>query len=270
MNNSSLVNYTRISPNRSSPRNHIIDTISIHCVAGNCTVETIGNIFGQPGRQASSNYGVGSDGRIGLYCDENDRSWCTSSASNDNRAVTIEVANDSGAPEWHVTDVAMTSLIKLIADICKRNNIKQLLWKGNKNLIGQIDKQNMTVHQWFANKSCPGEYLYSHHDYIATEVNKILNSQIQKPQQQIKDVEKTIKDVEKTINDKFEPYKVSVKVIALNVRKGPGTDYPVVKTLMNDKNVYTIVEEANGPGASKWCKLKSDLGWVSKDFMKKI
>ncbi len=172
--NSSLVTYTKISPNKTSPRNHVIDTITIHCMAGNLSVETCGNVFAPTSRKASSNYGIGSDGRIAMYVEEKDRSWCSSNAANDHRAVTIEVANDGGAPDWHVSDKAMASLINLVTDICKRNNIKELKWQGNKALIGQIDKQNMTVHRWFAAKACPGEYLYNKHSYIANEVNKAL------------------------------------------------------------------------------------------------
>ena len=172
--NSPLVCYTKISPNKTSPRNHVIDTITIHCMAGNLTVESCGNVFAPTSRQASSNYGIGSDGRIGLYVEEKDRSWCSSNSANDHRAITIEVANDGGAPDWHVSDKAMASLLALCADICKRNNIKELKWQGDKNLIGQIDKQNMTVHRWFAAKACPGDYLYNKHGYIASEVNKIL------------------------------------------------------------------------------------------------
>lgn len=175
MSNSSLVNYTKISPNRNSPRNHAIDTITIHCVVGQCSVETLGSIFADSNKEASSNYGVGPDGRIGMYVEEKDRSWCSSSSSNDNRAVTIEVASDTSEP-YAVTDKALKALIKLVADICKRNGIKQLKWKGDPSLIGQVDKQNMTVHRWFANKSCPGTYLYNKHPYIASEVNKILGS----------------------------------------------------------------------------------------------
>jgi hypothetical protein len=146
-------------------------------MAGNCTVEACGNIFASPARQASSNYGIGSDGRIAMYVEEKDRSWCSSNAANDNRAITIEVANDGGAETgWHVSDKAMEALINLCVDICKRNGIKQLLWKADKSLIGQVDKQNMTVHRWFANKSCPGDYLYNKHGYIAEEVNKKLGT----------------------------------------------------------------------------------------------
>lgn len=171
--NSPLVNYTKISPNKTSPRNHAIDTITIHCVVGQVTAERLGDIFAASSRQASSNYGVDKDGRIGMYVEEKDRSWCTSSSANDNRAITIEVASDTVHP-YAVTDKAYNALIKLVADICKRNNIKQLKWKADKSLIGQVDKQNMTVHRWFANKSCPGEYLYSRHGDIANQVNKLL------------------------------------------------------------------------------------------------
>lgn len=173
--NSSLVSYKRISPNRDVGRNHAIDTITIHCVVGQCSVETLGSIFAQPSKEASSNYGIGPDGRVGLYVEEKDRSWCSSSSSNDNRAVTIEVASDTTHP-YAVTSAAYSSLINLVADICKRNGIKQLLWKADPSLIGHVDKQNMTVHRWFANKSCPGDYLYSRHSAIAAEVNKKLGS----------------------------------------------------------------------------------------------
>ena len=174
--NSPLINYKKISPNKTSPRNHKIDTITIHCMAGDLSVETCGNVFAPTSRKASSNYGIGSDGRIALYVDEKDRSWCSSNADNDNRAITIEVANDGGAPDWHISDKALASLIELITDICKRNNIKELKWEADKSLIGQVNKQNMTVHRWFAAKACPGDYLYNKHSYIAEEVNKKLGA----------------------------------------------------------------------------------------------
>lgn len=171
MSNSPLVNYTQISPNRYSPRNHKIDTITIHCVVGQCSVETLGGIFAPVSRQASSNYGIGPDGRIGMYVEEKDASWCSSSYENDNRAITIEVASDTSEP-FAVTNAAYNALIELVADICKRNGIKKLLWKGDKSLIGQVDKQNMTVHRWFSNqRSCPGTYLYERHGDIANKVN---------------------------------------------------------------------------------------------------
>lgn len=173
---SALVHYKRISPNKTTGRNHIIDTITIHCMAGNLSVETCGSIFADKSKKASSNYGIGSDGRIALYVAEKDRSWASSNASNDHRAVTIEVANDSGAPDWHVSDKAMTSLINLLADICRRNNIQKLVWSPSRyNRINHLNGCNMTVHRDFAAKACPGNYLYNMHSYIAKQVNEKLS-----------------------------------------------------------------------------------------------
>lgn len=173
--NSSLVVYRKISPNKTSPRNHAIDTITIHCMAGNLSIETCGNVFASSSRKASSNYGIGTDGRIALYVEEKDRSWASSNAQNDHRAITIEVANDGGAPNWHVSDRAIASLIELITDICKRNSIKKLVWSTNKtDRINHLYGCNMTVHRDFAAKACPGNYLYNLHNYIAEQVNERL------------------------------------------------------------------------------------------------
>ena len=148
MSNSPLVNYTKISPNKTSPRNHKIDTISIHCAVGQFTAKELLNLNHfvkyDSKNGASCNYAIGRDGSIGLGVDEKDRSWCTSSRSNDHRAITIEVASDTKHP-YKVTDAAYKALINLLADICKRNNIKKLRWKADKTLIGQVKKQNMTV-----------------------------------------------------------------------------------------------------------------------------
>lgn len=173
MSNSSLVNYTKLSPNNSGKRNHEIDTVSIHCYVGQVSVESMGEWLCKPSAQASANYGIGNDGRIGLFVEEANRSWCTSSSSNDNRAITIECASDKTDP-YAVNDKVYASLIKLLVDICKRNGIKELKWQGDKKLIGQVDKQNMTVHRWFVNKACPGDYLYDLHGQIAKEVNALL------------------------------------------------------------------------------------------------
>lgn len=178
--NSKLVTYQRLTSNRTSPRNHAIDTITIHCYVGQVTAKQGCDYFATTTRQVSSNYVVGKDGSIGLSVEEKNRAWTSSNASNDHRAITIEVACDTKAP-YAVTDKAMTALIELVADICKRNNIKQLKWKGDKSLIGQVDKQNMTVHQWFASTACPGEYLYKKHSYIAEQVNKKLGTAENKP-----------------------------------------------------------------------------------------
>lgn len=179
MSNSSLATYKKISPNRTSPRTHEIDTISIHCAVGQFTAKGLLNIsrFTTYSRSngASCNYAVGHDGSIGLGVEEKDRSWCTSNGPNDHRAITIEVASDTKHP-YAVTDAAYKALIDLLVDICKRNGIKELKWKADKSLIGQVDKQNMTVHRWFANKACPGDYLYERHGQIADEVNARLKA----------------------------------------------------------------------------------------------
>ena len=179
MSNSPLVSYVNLSPNRTKPRNHVIDTITIHVMYGDLTVEQCLSLprftTYDPVNGASCNYAVDSKGKIGMGVEEANRSWCTSSASNDHRAITIEVANDGGADTgYHVSDVAIKALVELLADICKRNGIPKLLWRGDKSLIGQVDKQNMTVHRWFAAKACPGDYLYNKHGEIAAAVNRKL------------------------------------------------------------------------------------------------
>lgn len=180
---SSLTRVTILSPNKNK-RISKIDTVSIHCMACNATAVALGNHFASKNTKASSNYGIGSDGMIACYVPEDYRSWCTSNAANDHRAVTIEVANDGGEPDWHVSRAALTSLVNLLEDICRRNNIDELRWKADKMLIGQPWLQNMTVHRWFANKSCPGDYLYNLHGSIAAEVNARLKGETVAPVQQ--------------------------------------------------------------------------------------
>lgn len=167
MSNSKLVDYVRISPNSTNPRNHKIDTITIHHLAGVGSVETIGNIFADPSREASCNYGIGSDGRIALIVDEANRSWCSSSRENDHRAITIEVSNSERDGVWPVSDHVLARLIDLCVDICQRNDIEKLNFTGDKS-------GNLTMHKWFAATGCPGEYLGSKFPYIAEEVNKRL------------------------------------------------------------------------------------------------
>lgn len=175
--NSPLVSYTRISPNQSGTRKYPITRISIHCVVGQCSVETLGAVFAPESRQASSNYGIGYDGRVGMYVPESNRSWCTSSSDNDNRAVTIEVASDTTHP-YAVRAAAYNTLLDLVTDICKRNGKKKVVWFGDKAktlaYTPAADEMILTVHRWFANKSCPGDYLYNLHPQIAAEVTKRL------------------------------------------------------------------------------------------------
>lgn len=168
MSNSPLVQYTKISPNSSNPRNNKIKKITIHHMAGVLSVETCGNIFANPKRQASSNYAIGSDGRIAMYVEEKNRSWCSSSANNDNQAITIEVSNSQKGGNWPVSDYVLSRLIDLCVDICKRNGIKELNYTGD-------TSGNLTRHNMFASTECPGAYLESKFPYIADEVNKRLN-----------------------------------------------------------------------------------------------
>lgn len=172
MSNSSLICYTKISPHKNSPRNDKIRKITIHHMAGNISIETCGSVF--QSRQASSNYGIGSDGRIAMYVEEKDRSWASSSPSNDHQAVTIEVANDVIGGNWHVSDKALESLVNLCTDICQRNGIERLNFTGDKN-------GNLTMHRYFAATNCPGPYLESKFPWIAEEVNKRLLGEVSTP-----------------------------------------------------------------------------------------
>lgn len=176
--NSSLVSYTKLSPNNSGQRTHSIDRITPHCVVGQCSVETLGNIFAPTTKQASSNYGIGVDGRVGMYVEEKNRSWCSSSSENDQRAVTIECASDATAP-YAFKDVVYNKLIELCVDICKRNGKNKLLWFGDKtktlNYAPKSGEMVLTVHRWFANKSCPGDWMYARMGDLATKVTQKLS-----------------------------------------------------------------------------------------------
>lgn len=271
--NSSLATVKMISPNRTPNRNHAIDTITIHCFVGQVNAKRGCEVFQPSSKGASCNYVVGYDGSIGLCVEEKDRSWCTggykkvngvnvpirvngiSGSSNDYQAVTIEVASDSAHP-YAITEKAMAALIELCTDICRRNGIKKLLWSGDKNLVGNPAKQNLTVHRWFANKACPGDYIYQRLGDIAAKVNAKLGATGAAPVQPSAPVSSV-------------PYKVRITAIDLRIRKGPGTDTAIVQNAIKP-GVYTIVSEATGKGATLWGKLKSGLGWVSLDFCKKI
>lgn len=179
MSNSSLVNYTKLSPNHSGKRTHTIDRITPHCVVGQVSVERLGSIFAPASRKASCNYGIGSDGRVGLYCDEGNRSWCSSSNANDQRAVTIECASDTTHP-YAFKEVVYNKLIDLCADICKRNGKNTLIWINDKNkALNYTPKSNemlITVHRWFANKACPGDWLMNRMGDLVTKVNAKLST----------------------------------------------------------------------------------------------
>ena len=175
--NSSMVVYTKLSPNHSGKRTHSIDRITPHCVVGQCTAEGLGEWFEKQSTQASSNYGIDRDGRVALYVEEKNRSWCSSSNANDQRAITIECASDNTEP-YAFRDVVYQTLIKLCIDICKRNGKNKLIWFGDKDKTLNYSPKSwemiLTVHRWFANKSCPGNWMYARMGDLAEQVTKAL------------------------------------------------------------------------------------------------
>lgn len=179
MNNSPLIDCKVISPNRNRPRNHGVDRITPHCVVGQLSAEAIGSCFAPVSRQASCNYGIGYDGRVALICDEGDRSWCSSSPSNDHRAITIECASDKKHP-YAMNSVVYEKLILLCADICRRYSKKKVLWLGSKEAAlayqPKADEMVLTAHRWFAAKACPGDWLYSRYGELAERINQLLGS----------------------------------------------------------------------------------------------
>lgn len=310
--NSSLVSYTKLSPNHSGQRTHSIDRITPHCVVGQCSVETLGNIFLPTSRQASCNYGIGVDGRVGMYVEEKNRSWCSSSSANDQRAITIECASDATEP-YAFKDVVYQKLITLCVDICKRNGKKKLLWLGDKNKTlsyePKSDEMVLTVHRWFAKKSCPGNWMYARMGDLAEKVTAQLGGSADTPTvtTQLYRVRKTWSDsksqkgaykilsnakkcadanpgysvfdasgnlvyapASSTSETSDVPFTVQVSITDLNIRKGPGTDY--AKTgKFTGKGVFTIVEVKSGKGSTTgWGRLKSGAGWISLDYAAKI
>lgn len=307
--NSSLVSYTKLSPNHSGQRTHSIDRITPHCVVGQCSVETLGNIFLPTSRQASCNYGIGVDGRVGMYVEEKNRSWCSSSSANDQRAVTIECASDTTEP-YAFKDVVYQKLITLCVDICKRNGKKKLLWLGDKDKTlsyePKSDEMVLTVHRWFANKSCPGNWMYARMGDLAEKVTAQLGGSADTPTvtTQLYRVRKTWSDSKsqkgayKILSNAKKcadanpgysvfdasgkvvyapvasaadvPFLVKVSINDLNIRKGPGTDY--AKTgKFTGKGVFTIVKVKSGKGSTAgWGRLKSGAGWISLDYAAKI
>ena len=183
--NSPLVVYTKLSPNHSGQRTHNIDRITPHCVVGQLSAESICGCFTSPDRQASCNYGIGPDGRVALCVEERNRSWCSSSAANDQRAITIECASDAKEP-YAMTTAVYASLIKLCVDICKRYGKTKLLWFGDKDktlaYAPKADEMVLTVHRWFAAKSCPGTWLYQRMGDLASKVTAELGGTASVPE----------------------------------------------------------------------------------------
>lgn len=256
MSNSNLICYTKLSPHCEN-RTDTIRKITIHHMAGNLSIETCGNVFNGT-RRASSNYGIGSDGRIGMYVPENKRAYTSANKANDNQAVTIEVANDEFGGNWHVSDKAIESLINLCVDICKRNNIKELIYTGDKN-------GNLTRHNMFMATTCPGPYLQSKFPFIAEEVNKRLNpvEETQKPDDfEIGDkvlvlsgvaTESPYGEGNKTAEYHGKPEENDIKYIT-NINKGTPRPYHVSNEPLNGRPI-----EDTHP-----------RGWVSAKQIQKI
>lgn len=223
MSKSSLVNYTKLSPNCSSRNGARICKITPHHMAGNLTIEQCAEVFQNSSRQASANYGIGSDGRIGCYVDENDRSWASANYDNDRQAITIEVANDEIGGNWHVSDKALESLINLCVDICKRYNFKLT--------YDETPNGSLTRHNMFVNTTCPGPYLQSKFPYIAEEVNKRLEGQsTSTPTTSTTSGDETIKYIQNKLNAR---YNASLNVDGIF---GPLTKKAMVKWLQIELN----------------------------------
>lgn len=217
--------------------------ITPHHMAGKLTAAQCGNIFANPVRQASANYGIGYNGEIACYVNEEDRAYTSSNRANDYQAITIEVANSNTGGDWPISEASWNALVKLCVDICTRHNFR-LSYDGTPN--GSLTRHNM-----FANTSCPGPYLQSRFPELVEIVNKKLDG-----------------ESAPVVPPLDNSYLVKVTADVLNIRKGPGTNYTIAGQI-KDKGTYTIVKESTGTGATLWGKLKSGAGWISLDYTSK-
>ena len=224
--------------------------ITPHHMAGKLTAKRCGELFQNPSRGASANYGIGYNGEIICYVDENDRAYTSSNRANDCQAITIEVANSSTGGDWPISEASWNSLVNLCVDICKRYDFK-LVYDGTPN--GSLTRHNM-----FAATACPGPYLQSRFSELAEVVNAKLEADT---------VPVNPPDIVPATTD--ASYLVKVKADVLNIREDAGTNYKITGQI-KDHGTYTIVAEKNGQGASKWGKLKSGAGWISLDYVEKV
>ena len=261
--NSPLVDCTVKSPNHSGTRTHRIDRITPHCVVGQLSAEAIGGCFTSTSREASCNYGIGADGRVVLCVDEANRSWCSSSSANDQRAITIECASDKAEP-YTMNSAVYNKLVKLCVDICERNGLKKVIWISHKaKSLAYVPKSGecvLTVHRWFANKSCPGEWLYSRMAQLAANINSgIGNAAATQPEQTTTPTAGSLKvgDVVNFTGNKH--YTSAAATSGKATKPGPakvtaisaGAKHPyhVVHT-DNTSNVYGWVDKADVAGAA--------------------
>lgn len=139
-----------------------ITAVTVHHMAGVMSAKQCGAIFQRPGRNGSAHYGIGVNGEIAWYVDENCVAWTNSNWPSNQSSVTIETSNSSTGGDWPVSSASYKSLIKLVADIAKRNGLGKL-----------VPGQNLTWHSMYASTSCPGPYLLARMQNIADEANKI-------------------------------------------------------------------------------------------------
>ncbi len=268
MSNSLLATYTRLSPHNSGKRTQKISKITIHHMSGRMTAKQCADYFATVDKDVSSNYCIGYDGSIAVSVNEDCRSWCSASPSNDQAAVTIEVSNIANSakedPDWKISDEAMASLIVLCADICKRNNIPKLYYDGT-------TKGTLTRHCMFVSTDCPGPYIKAKTDYICDAVNKLINgsesTQSDAKKTESKDTAKTEKKQTGSSASKskaFKAYIVRITCKTLNIRTGPGVGYTKVGQVKKGE-AFTIVQESAG-----WGKLKSGAGWIYLGYTEKV
>ena len=297
--NSPLTAYTKLSPNHSGQRTHVIDRITPHCVVGQCTAESLGDWFAKSSTQASSNYGIDKDGRVGLYVEEKNRSWCSSSSANDQRAITIECASDASEP-YAFRDIVYQTLIKLCVDICQRNGKRKLLWLGDKDktlaYTPAPDEMVLTVHRWFSNKSCPGNWMYARMGDLANKVTAALGGSSAQPDapaekpasgyyrvrkdwsdsKSQKGAYKNLANAKKCAdaNPGYSVFDANGNVVCAAAAPAPEPETPavpfLVKVGIGDLNIRTGQVE-KGPGSdSGWGRLKSGAGWISLDHCTKL
>lgn len=243
---SPLVTYTNLTNNMTTYRTHDIDTITPHMIVGQWTAKQGADYFAETDRQVSANYVVGRDGSIALCVHEKDRSWCTSSPANDHRAVTIEIASDIKEP-YAITIHAYHALVDLMADIAVRNGLAPLKFKNNKELIGQPEEQNITIHKWFSATNCPGTYILHMLNKIVEDANRIIGKEAQTSSQLLPYRIRFTKDI--------DIYKKPTRESSITHKALPG--------------VYTAIAKSGD-----WLQLKSGVGWVelnsNTDIIKEV
>jgi len=281
MSNSSLATYTKLSPNYWAARRPIT-RITPHCVVGQCTIETLGNVFATRTRQASSNYGIAKDGRIGMFVPEDKSSWCSSSYDNDTQAVTIEVASDTVAP-YRMNEAAYEALVKLCVDICRRNGKKRLLWFANKNTALSYrlasDEMLLTVHRWYSAKACPGDWLMQRLPDLAKRVTAQLSRSTSKPETNTQPVTQPTAGV-KAVKASGVARKFSKSLAGsytttddLNMRDDAGTKHSILVTIPKGTKVQCYGYYSTS-GMYKWPYVVAQVGgvwytgFVSKAYLK--